>query len=233
MLHDVVAEHVQHRVKRKHEKLVDNNRRRRCFQDVEPIDVRNKPVYVNGEHLDNMAHLSGARDTFLRLFANKVDAAGGDVVNHPVAAAGGLFVVSDPASPPIDILLVASLAGGAIMDIEYFQSSGRSGSNISYMAGVKVKQTIFISDAAKASSPEPTTIIESIITAFQGSNWRMCRHEPPADVLAASFLVILSDHEKHTHPDFARCRYALDISDFLTFVQKLDLATCTAGLCRK
>ena len=64
VLHEVVAEHVQHRVKRKHERLVDNNRHRRCFQDVEAVDFRNKPVYVNGEHLDNMANLSGARDTF-------------------------------------------------------------------------------------------------------------------------------------------------------------------------
>ena len=232
LLQGVVAEHVQQRAKRKHERQLEQARRTRCFREARQVEFRQKPVYMDIVDLDHMVQASGAADVFLRGLASQIGATGG-LADHPVAAADGLFVVRDPASPPIVVLLVASLTGGAVMDLEYFQTSGHSGSNISYVAGVKVKRTIFISDAAKTAAPELTTIIHSIITAFAGSNWRIRAHEPSADVLAANSLAIVSTNEKQMHPEFSNCRYAFDMPEFIVFVQKFDLETCTAGLSRK
>ena len=83
---------------------------------------------------------------------------------HPLSAAGGIFVVPDPASPPQAVRLIAALAGGAIMDAKYFQTLGSQGTNVSYHAGVHVRRTIYISEAAKTASPELTAIIEAICT---------------------------------------------------------------------
>ena len=154
------------------------------------------------------------------------------LVEHPVAAVNGLYVVPDPASPPIDILLVASLTGGAIMDVEYFRTSGGQGTNVSYEAGVKTKRAIYISDGARMAAPDLVATIESVVTAFGDSKWRLVRHEPAGNTLCASVLALVSGQEKEVHPEWSGCRYALCMQEFLAYVQKLDLATSTAGLCR-
>ena len=52
-------------------------------------------------------------------------------------------------------------------------------------------------------------------------------------MLAANYLAIVSTNEKQMHPEFLNCRYAFDMPEFIMFVQKFDLETCTAGLSRK
>ena len=69
---------------------------------------------------------------------------GARLADHPVAAAGELFVVTDPAAPSMVVLLVAILAGGSVMDASFFFSGGTEGSNMAYSAATRVKRSIYI-----------------------------------------------------------------------------------------
>ena len=228
LLHDVMAEHVQHRAKRKHERQLENARRRRCFQEPQAIDFRGKPIHIDMKELSRMVAGYGGD---ARRLADHVDAGGMVLKDHPLSAAGGIFVVPDPASPPQAVRLIAALAGGAIMDAKYFQTLGSQGTNVSYHAGVHVRRTIYISEAAKTASQELAEMIEVISTEHDQSNWRVVHLEPPGTSLASSFLALVDGHEKEAHPEWSGCRYAFCMADFLDYIEKLDLATSTAGLC--
>ena len=118
------------------------------------------------------------------------------------------------------------------MDAKYFQTMGSQGTNVSCNAGVNVRRTIYISEAAKTASPELAEMIEVISTQHDQSNWRVIHLEPPGTSLASSFLALVDGHEKEAHPEWSGCLYAFRMAEFLDYIEKLDLATCTAGLCR-
>ena len=123
-------------------------------------------------------------------------------------------MVSDPASPPAAVRLVAALSGGSIVDAKYFQTFGSQGSAISYTAGIHVKRTIYMSEAAKTASPEQTAIIEALSTQLGQSKWRVVHVEPPSTALASTFLALVDGIEKEPRPTWLTCRYAMCMDSF-------------------
>ena len=71
LLQEVLAEHVHHRAKRKHERQLEYARWRRCFQDPEAIDFKGKPVHIGMPELCRMVAALGGD---LQRLADHLDA---------------------------------------------------------------------------------------------------------------------------------------------------------------
>ena len=129
--HNSTLEHRLQRAKRKCERQNSDHRRNKCFRTLDTVPFNGKHAYIaqepfNGKHayiaqedLERMSSADTALDSFLqRLCAHFVDC-GLRLADHPMLAAGGLFVVMDAAKPTLSILLVAILTGGSVMDPLY------------------------------------------------------------------------------------------------------------------
>ena len=162
------------------------------------------------------------------------------LVDHPVAAAGDLFVVADPgalfmigdfAAPGALVQLVAILTGGTVMDVGFLFSGGTAGSNITYRAATKVKRSVYITPGVYASMPEVSVTMQSIIESYSGCVWRLLMTEPVATDLQADCLILATGDEKRTDDEWSGCRYVFTLSGFLAYVLKLDAAASSSGLC--
>ena len=91
-LGEETAAYKNRRAKRRRERETDHERRTKCMR-----------THENGKHF-NIAETTRA-ETVL------AGALGMHLVDHPVRAAGGVYVVRDPAEPPETIRLVAILTG--------------------------------------------------------------------------------------------------------------------------
>ena len=237
--HNSTLEHRLQRAKRKCERQNSDHRRNKCCRTLDTFAFNGKHVYIaqanfNGKHayiasedLERMSSAATALDTPLnsflqRLCAHFVDC-GLRLADHPMLAAGGLFVVMDAAKPKLSILLVAILTGGSIMDPLYLFARGSQGSNISYKAAISVRRHIYASPGALARWPEELLFLRSITEVYQGAinRWKYLTVEPLATALAPSCIAIVSEEEKRCH-NWATCRYALQLHDFLDYVMKIE-----------
>ena len=117
------------------------------------------------------------------------------------------------------------------MDPMYFFTDGSDGSNITYSVATTVKRSVYISPGAIATVPAITDILHAIIEAFHPSKWTRLATEPAATSLSPTCLVLVSEEEKVNHVDWATCRYALPLPEFLSYVGKIDTSKTSSGLC--
>ena len=211
-LGEETAAYKNRRAKRRRERETDHERRTKCMR-----------THENGKHF-NIAETTRA-ETVL------AGALGMHLVDHPVRAAGGVYVVRDPAEPPETIRLVAILTGAAFIDPMYMASGGSKGSSIAHTPAVCVKRSVYASPGAVASMPDLTLVLRSIIEGYTGckNNWEYSTVTPRGVELKSSYLAIVSAEEKSS--EWATCRYAMLFAEFLDYVQKVNVSMTASGLC--
>ena len=74
-------------------------------------------------------------------------------------------MVPDPAEPPSEILLIATLTGAVVIDPVYLQTRGSKGSCVAYKPAVCVRRHIYMSQDACASWTELTLLLQCITEA--------------------------------------------------------------------
>ena len=233
LLNAATLEHKRQRARRKRERQNTDNRRNKCFRTPDRVPFDGKHAYIAQEDLKQMSNANTALDSFLQMLCAHFTACRLSLADHPVQAAGGLFVVMDPAKPTLSVLLVAILTGGSVIDPLYLFARGSQGSNISYNAAVSVRRQIYASPGALARWPEEILFLRSITEVYQGAinRWKYLTVEPLATALAPSCLAIVSEEEKSSHVDWSTCRYALELRDFLDYVMKINEEQTSSGLC--
>ena len=105
VLEGAVDAHRVRRAKRKHERIMEHTRRTLCFQTPDKIDMHGKPVYIAP------ASLEAVPEVLAPIFAGLQRAGVEYLVDHPLAAPGGIFVLADPADADLCTQTVAILTG--------------------------------------------------------------------------------------------------------------------------
>ena len=78
--------------------------------------------------------------------------------------------------------------------------------------------------------PELTLFLRRSYNDKDGCNdWKYLTVEPEATELRSSYLAIASAAEKSS--EWATCRYAMVLADFLDYVQKVNVSITASGLC--
>ena len=223
LLNEATLEHKRQRARRKRERQNTDNRRNKCFRTPDRVPFDGKHAYIAQEDLKQMSNANTALDSFLQMLCAHFTACRISLADHPVQAAGGLFVVMDPAKPTLSVLLVAILTGGSVIDPLYLFARGSQGGNISYKAAISVRRHIYASPGALARWPEEILFLRTITEVYRGAinRWKYLTVEPLAIELAPSCLAIVSEEEKRCH-NWSICRYALQLHDFLDYVMKIE-----------
>ena len=234
LLNEATLEHKRHRAKRRRERQTEDSRRNKCFRTPDKVPFHGKHVYIAQNDLARMSSADTTLDSFLPMLSAHLSDCGIHLADHPVGAAGGIFVVMDPAKPAISVWLVAILTGGTVMDPLYLFSRGSEGNSIQYNAAVSVKRrSVYASPNALAESPALGVMLRSITESYQGApnKWKYLSVEPAPTELSPNCLVLVSEEEKMRHSDWSTCRYALPLRGFLDYVMKVNLNMTSSGLC--
>ena len=215
LLEDATKTCLVHRAKRKHEHDLNKERRNKCFRPTAKVPIKGKCFFARNTR---------AEPTLVQDLV---------VVDHPLKAAGSLFVVPDPAEPPSEIFLVAALTGAVVIDPVYLQTCGSIGSRIAYKPAVCVRRQVYVSRDAQASWPELTLLLKNIIEEYDivQNNWLYVAVQPRAAQLQRKFLAVVSAAEKHDDTEWKACPHAMVMADFLKYCRIVDESSMASGLC--
>ena len=80
-----------------------------------------------------------------------------NVMIHPWDAEN--WVVSDPSNPKEQVLWSASLLGGLVVDVAYFESDGEQGLAIHFSPFVDISRKVYVSEAFKQAHPRVAEVL--------------------------------------------------------------------------
>ena len=147
-----------------------------------------------------------------------------------------VFIVQRLSEPGQRVLWEAALRGGRISDAEFVWSGGRQGSSIKYEAPNMVTRTIWPSPSFCAAHAVLVAIIEGAAAA-PGSKWSLVRsfgefRDAALRAVRANRrrepLFLATSRGKRQRP--ALGPFAMDASEFIEFVSKVDVAGSRTGL---
>ena len=109
-----IESHRAHRVKRKHERAMDQVRRARCFRKPDKLILAGTAVHIAPGGLDQ--HIGGA--DMLGPLSSRLNEFGVHAIaERPLDALGGIYIVIDPADADICVRITAILTGPSICNV--------------------------------------------------------------------------------------------------------------------
>ena len=175
LLQEEVVAHKATRKKRKRERMTEHARRVRCFRTPNPVAFTDKTVYVSADDLERIARsdktVASADALMMKIASHMVQLGARLAAEHPIEAAGGLFIVADLAVISLPIKNVVVLAGGTVMDAAFFSSGGRQGRNISFLASTTLKRSIYVTPRDAASQRRVCRAMRSVASHRRRPFW--------------------------------------------------------------
>ena len=141
-----------------------------------------------------------------------------------VEAADGYIIVGMPSDAGLANRWVAVLAGCALVTAEYFSSSGKAGSCMSWRPAVAINRNVWLSAEWPRDNPLLANIVKWAIR-LPTSKWKLCDW-PSATYVdkqkkQKGLVGIVSERQKAL-PAFHGLRHAFVSGQFITFVGKLN-----------
>ena len=142
---------------------------------------------------------------------------------------GIYFVTTNPAEPPHELKLVASLCGGMLVTPEWFCSQGCSGLGLRAVAAISIARRLWVSAHFRRDHPAAAAQIDRALHLPE-SKWRACSKDAFATAALKSppsmqVLALMTT----TAASAVATRNAFDLDGFLDFVFKINQGASSIG----
>ena len=218
LLAEVGEEYIAKRTKRIHERRLAESRKIVALTPPAPL------IFRGGEKVYVDESVGAARADVIQAIGRHSMVRVDDVVE--AASPAGYIIVAMPADEPgLANRWVAVLAGCALVTADYFCSSGKAGSCMSWRAAVGTKRDVWLSAEWSRDNPLLAHIVKWAIR-LPASKWKLRDAWPSATYVdkqkkQKGLVGIVSDRQKAIAA-FHGLRHCFVTGEFLRFVSKLN-----------